>query len=63
MLSFTVLTGAFRVCAQTIGDYRSVASGNWTALATWQYYNGNAWVAATAYPGQNTGIQNVSIIS
>lgn len=62
MLSFTVLTGAFRVCAQTIGDYRSVASGNWTALATWQYYNGNAWVAATAYPGQNTGIQNVSII-
>lgn len=57
-----MLTGAFSVSAQTAGDYRSVVSGNWTTLATWQYYNGSAWVAATAYPGQNPGTQNVSII-
>lgn len=62
ILSFTMLTGAFSVSAQTAGDYRSVVSGNWTTLATWQYYNGSAWVAATAYPGQNPGTQNVSII-
>ncbi|KMQ60817.1 hypothetical protein ACM40_13900 [Chryseobacterium sp. BLS98] len=37
-----------------MGDYKSVATGNWATLSTWNYYNGTAWVAATSYPGQNT---------
>lgn len=31
-------------------EYRSIASGNWSSLSTWQRYNGSAWVAATASP-------------
>ncbi|UWX62559.1 hypothetical protein N0B40_09755 [Chryseobacterium oranimense] len=51
--------------AQVMGDYKSVATGNWTTLSTWNYYNGTAWVAATSYPGQNTSpvASNVTISS
>lgn len=61
-LTLTAFSGAFSVSALTTGDYRSVASGNWTTLATWQRYDANAtpqWQtpnAAQGYPGQNTGI-------
>lgn len=48
--------------AQSTGDYRSVASGNWTSVTSWQYFNGTTWVAATSYPGQNPGTGNVSIV-
>ena len=42
--------------AQTNGDYRSVADGNWSTLTTWQRYNnpGVGWATPTAgqgYPG------------
>jgi hypothetical protein len=33
------------------GDYRSVASGNWGTLATWERFNGTAWVTPTAGEG------------
>ena len=46
---------------QTTGDYKSVATGNWATLSTWNYYNGTSWVAATSYPGQNTGTGTVTI--
>ena len=42
--------------AQTAGDYRSVASGNWNAIATWETYNGTAWVAAGATPTSANGV-------
>ena len=38
--------------SQTINDYRTVASGNWTNVAIWEVFNGTTWVAATNYPGQ-----------
>ena len=60
MLVFLVLISN-SVIGQTTGDYRSVATGNWTTLSTWQQYNGSAWVAATSYPGQNPGTNDVSI--
>ncbi len=41
--------------AQSAGDYRSIATGNWTTLSTWQYFNGTSWVVATEYPGQTGG--------
>lgn len=51
---------------QTIGDYRTVNSGNWEALATWEYYDGNTWVipsgkAPQGYPGEFEGTHNVHI--
>ncbi len=47
--------------AQSVNDYRSVASGNWTTVGIWEVYNGIAWVAATTYPGQIAGTNDVFI--
>jgi len=44
--------------AQKSGDFKSNASGLWNAKATWQTYNGSAWVAATAAP---TGSENITL--
>lgn len=55
------------VFAQNTGDYRSnVTSGNWTTLASWQYYNGTLWVTPSGtlpqgYPGQFVGTGAVII--
>lgn len=48
------LLGGFMpaIFAQSSGDYRSVASGNWNVLTNWERYNGSAWVTPTA--GQST---------
>ena len=51
----------FSVCAQTAGDYRSIASGNWNDPTKWEKYNGNSWISTTSYPGQNTGTGSVTI--
>ncbi len=64
------LTGIFFfICqvefSQTVGDYRSKASSDWTTLATWERYDGSIWVEPTAgegYPGQ-FGQPNVTIRS
>ncbi len=45
--------------AQVAGEYRSVTTGDWTALTTWQRFNGTTWVTPTTaqgWPGQLTGI-------
>ena len=69
LLTFTAFTGAFSVSAQTqVGDYRSKATGNWTALTTWERCNSispETWAEPTTaqgYPGQFAGTKNVSII-
>lgn len=61
MAAFLILILSTALKAQTSGDYRSVATGNWTSLSTWEYYNGTTWVAATSYPGQNANVSTVSI--
>ncbi|HLP05157.1 MAG TPA: PKD-like domain-containing protein [Paludibacter sp.] len=48
--------------AQSPGDFRTAANGDWTALASWQVYNGTGWVPATAYPGQLAGNYSVEIL-
>lgn len=62
-MKISLLFSAAMLCsflsfAQASGDYRSVASGPWNALSTWERYNGTTWVApsgAQGYPGQNPG--------
>lgn len=54
LLALTFLTGMLR--GQAVGDYRSVASGNWNTLATWNTWNGAAWVAPVATPNSTNGI-------
>ena len=29
---------------QSVGDYRTKATGNWNATTTWETWNGSAWV-------------------
>jgi autotransporter-associated beta strand protein len=50
LLVVSTLTVAFPALAQIAGDYRSVASGTWNSLATWEAYDGANWNAAGATP-------------
>jgi hypothetical protein len=50
--------------SQSAGDYRSVTTGTWITLATWQRFDGSSWITPTSgqgYPGQYTGTQAVTI--
>ena len=44
------------LCGNTLGDFRSRASGNWSDHSVWQYYNGSGWENAT--PGQVPGFDS-----
>lgn len=45
---------------QSVGDYRSNGTGNWSNTAMWQRYNGTTWVSAPAPP---TGSETITIRS
>lgn len=52
--------------AQVAGDYRSIATGNWNALATWERYDGttSTWlppVLVQGWPGEFAGTGLVTI--
>ncbi len=40
---------------QSVGDFRSAATGNWSAPTTWETYNGSGWVAASTFPVSTDG--------
>jgi hypothetical protein len=42
--------------SQAVDDYRAVATGNWSAIATWQRFDGTSWVAAVATPTSANGV-------
>src|SRR5450631_945504 len=42
------------------GDFRSVASGPWSAAGTWQQFNGTSWVAASRPPASDDGVVTIS---
>ncbi|MBC7534178.1 MAG: hypothetical protein H7258_00615, partial [Ferruginibacter sp.] len=46
---------SFSSFAQSSGDYRSAATGDWNASASWQMFNGTTWVAALAAPSSGGG--------
>src|SRR6266568_344782 len=57
LLALAVCTITLPAIAQTAGDYRSVASGNWNATATWETYDGANWIAASTTPtAANAGV-------
>lgn len=47
---------AVNLFAQAVGDYQTAGSGNWNALATWQTWNGSAWVAPGTAPNSTSGV-------
>jgi hypothetical protein len=44
----------FTVNSQTLNDFRSNGSGLWSAVGSWQRFDGTNWVAATAVPSAAT---------
>lgn len=54
-LLFLSLTA--KVFSQATGDYRSAASGLWGTAATWQTFNGTAWVAAGSAPSATNNVR------
>src|SRR5205085_2757633 len=55
--ALATLALALPAFGQNGGDYRSVASGNWNSLGTWETYDGANWVPASATPtAANAGI-------
>ena len=50
------LASCFALYAQ---DYRSIATGNWNALTTWEQNNGSGWVAAITLPSNVSGAINI----
>lgn len=40
--------------AQVAGDYRSVKTGSWDSVSTWERFDGSNWVAASAFPNDST---------
>ncbi len=60
------LFGSVLLFGQSANDYRSAASGDWSAPATWERYSGSQWEAATVAPDSSVGaisIQNGHIIT
>lgn len=45
--------------AQTAGDYRSIATGNWGDATTWEIYNGSSWEGAVSVPTGSSGVITV----
>lgn len=59
ILVLVVLLNWLGVTAQVAGDYRSVSSGEWKNVQTWQQYNGTTWMNATNYPTYSDGDINI----
>ncbi|HYV90219.1 MAG TPA: T9SS type A sorting domain-containing protein [Chitinophagales bacterium] len=52
--------------AAATGDYRSIASGNWNNIATWQIHGGGTWVPASVPPDNTYGsitIQSGNVVT
>ncbi|HET9744917.1 MAG TPA: T9SS type A sorting domain-containing protein [Chitinophagaceae bacterium] len=45
--------------SQTVGDYRTVGTGNWASPATWETYTGSVWVPAATPPTSLSGNINI----
>jgi uncharacterized protein YdeI (BOF family) len=62
IVALLMIICSFSVFSQTSGDFQSntTTGGTWSALGSWQTYDGSAWVAATGAP---TGSENITIKS
>ncbi len=47
------------IAAQTAGDYRSMQSGNWTSISTWEIYDGSQWNNAASAPNSSSGVVSI----
>src|SRR5450432_1970450 len=56
VLIFSVFT---QLSAQTTGDFRTAASGDWSLASTWQRFNGASWVSAPSAPTSTDGVISI----
>ncbi len=56
-----ILSSTSRTWSQSVGEFRSHTSGNWSDVNTWERYDGASWVNPS--PGVPTGVEVVSIMS
>lgn len=61
LLALSAMFVANLALADAQGDYRSVASGTWNNIATWETNDGSSWVPATVTPTSAAGIGVVTI--
>ena len=64
VLFSVLLLIAQHITAQSVGDFRSVSTGNYISLSTWQRFNGTSWVTPSSlqgWPGQFAGTGIVTI--
>lgn len=59
LLALPALVSAANAFAQSVGDFRSAASGNWNSPATWERYNGAAWVAGFFPTNATAGVVTI----
>jgi hypothetical protein len=48
--------------AQTINDYRTIFSGNWNSITTWQRFNGTTWVGAATPPNASSNDITIQLL-
>jgi len=61
LITFLIFLFAFFnsvLIGQSVGDYRSLISGNWSTAATWETWNGSSWVPAGNPPN---GSENITV--
>jgi hypothetical protein len=57
-LIYLMLLFSFMSQGQSVGDYRTKATGNWNAAATWETWNGSAWVESGT-PTSSNGVISI----
>ncbi|MCL6261737.1 hypothetical protein M3O96_21765, partial [Aquiflexum sp. TKW24L] len=45
--------------SQVLNSYRTIQSGDWNSVATWQRFDGNNWIAAAGVP--SSADENITI--
>lgn len=49
-------TFSLNISAQSVGDYRSIQSGDWSNVNTWQIYSNSGWINASSSPSNSDGV-------
>lgn len=61
MFAFTLMLILYSsILAQSVGDYRTRASGNWSVAQNWQQFNGSTWANVATPP---TGSETITVLS
>jgi hypothetical protein len=61
LLAALIFQGKFLI-AQSSGDYRTKASGDWSSAATWETFSGGSWINAVSAPTSSNGAINIQSV-